>query len=162
MFNLGDIVTVKPPFGDSVTERVVSGIIDSETVYVWDGNAHIGYAHIHLNATGKTGGEYPAPEEDPKKWWITVGAFRGRFSQEEKIRIELASLDDPSASMESRTVAAAIRAAEKDASASQYIDLREPRTVSGVNAYESFGLLAAGRASEILETTPVEKERYIV
>ena len=162
MYNLGDIVTIKPPFGDSVTEKVVSGIIDTDTVYVWDGNSHVGYAHVHLNFTGKTGGEYPAVEEDASKWWITVGAFRGRFTQEEKIRIELAALDDPTASMESRTVAAAIRAAEKDAAASQYIDIKDVRTVAGVNAYESFGLLAAGRALEILETVPTEKERYIV
>lgn len=86
---------------------------------------------------------------------ITRAAFRSRFTQSEKIAIELAGLDDPSATMEARSQAAAIRTYQKDVDAAEFIDLTDPATAGGVQALEAAGLLAAGRAAEIL-TAPVQ------
>lgn len=85
---------------------------------------------------------------------ITRAAFRSRFTQTEKIAIELAGLDDPSATMEARSQAAAIRTYQKDVDAAEFIDLTEPATAGGVQALAAAGLLAEGRAAEIL-TAPV-------
>ena len=157
----GDIVTIRAPFGDATTRVVVSGIIDPDTDTVWDANAqsHTAYSIGYLTIVGD-GGDYPSPVDDESAWWMTVGAFRARFTAEEKVRIELAAIDDPSSPMSARSVAAAIRAAEKDAAASRYIDLNDPRTIAGVRSYEAFGLIGPGRADEILMTMPTEKERY--
>lgn len=85
---------------------------------------------------------------------ITRAAFRARFTQAEKVTIELAGLDDPSATIDARSQAAAIRTYQKDVDAAEYIDLTDPATAGGVQALEDAGLLAAGRAAEIL-TAPV-------
>ncbi|WAE53231.1 hypothetical protein [Stutzerimonas frequens] len=86
---------------------------------------------------------------------ITRAAFRSRFTQAEKIAIELAGLDDPSAAMEARSQAAAIRTYQKDVDAAEFIDLTDPATAGGVQALEAAGLLAEGRAADIL-TAPVQ------
>ena len=160
MFNIGDVVTIKPPFGNSVDTVVISNILDSDTVQVWNGNEHIAYAVHHLEFV-TTGGEFPVPVSDEQPWWITKGAFRSRFTLDEKITIELAALDNPNAPIEQRKTAAAVRTAEKDVDASLYIDLKDPRTVAGVTFYETYGLIVPSRAVEILTTVPTELERYI-
>jgi len=86
---------------------------------------------------------------------ITRAAFRARFTQSEKIAIELAGLDDPSATMEARSQAAAIRTYQKDVDAAEFIDLTDPATAGGVQALEAAGLLDEGRALEIL-SAPVQ------
>ncbi len=97
---------------------------------------------------------YEAPAITDFGTIITRAAFRARFTQAEKIGIELAGLDDPSATVEVRSQAAAIRTYQKDVDAAEYIDLADPATAGGVQALEDAGLLAAGRAAEIL-TAPV-------
>ena len=157
--NPGDIVTIGAPFGDGQREYVVSGTRDTDTSYVWSGEENIAIQNFYLTKVGE-GGSYQSPHEDESEWWMTVGAFRGRFTTEEKIAIELRSLDDPSAGEEARKMSAAIRAAEKDAQASKYISLKDARTINGIAAYVAFGLLEPYRAGEILNTKPTEIERY--
>ena len=98
---------------------------------------------------------YEAPEITDFGTIITRAAFRSRFTQAEKVAIELAGLDDPSATMEARSQAAAIRTYQKDVDAAEFIDLTDPATAGGVQALEAAGLLASGRAAEIL-TAPVQ------
>lgn len=86
---------------------------------------------------------------------ITRAAFRARFTQAEKVAIEMAGLDDPAASLEARSQAAAIRTYQKDVDAAEFIDLTAPATAGGVQALEAAGLLADGRAVEIL-ISPVQ------
>lgn len=83
---------------------------------------------------------------------LTRAAFRARFTQAEKVAIELAGLDDPSATMDVRSQAAAIRTYQKDVDAAEFIDLTDPATAGGVQALEAAGLLTEGRAAEIIET----------
>lgn len=86
---------------------------------------------------------------------ITRLAFRNRFSQVEKVMLELAGLDDPAATMPQRQQAAAIRVHLADVAASTFVDLARADTRAGVQALEAGGLLAAGRALQILDA-PVE------
>ncbi len=84
-------------------------------------------------------------------------AFRKRFTQAEKVALELAALDDPSATPAQRAQAAALRAYLKDVDAAQFIDLADVHVKEGVQTLEAAGLLAAGRAAEII-TAPVQED----
>lgn len=88
---------------------------------------------------------------------ITRLAFRNRFTHAEKAAIELAALDDPAAPMPQRQQAAALRANQADLAAATFIDLARPDTRAGVQMLEAAGLLAVGRALEILDT-PIQPE----
>ena len=88
---------------------------------------------------------------------ITKLAFRNRFTQAEKVTMEIAALDNPAATMPQRQQAAALRANLADTAAATFIDLQRADTRAGVLSLEAAGLLAAGRALEILDT-PVQPE----
>lgn len=108
----------------------------------------------------------PDPEDDPGPapyqgpWHITKRAFRARFTPAEKVAIEIASLDDPTASMQVRGLAATLRAQQREISDSPYVDLQFAPTRDGTQALETYGLLAAGRAAAILDTPPTDEELY--
>lgn len=85
---------------------------------------------------------------------VTVLAFRQRFTTEERTQIELAALDDPSATQDVRKKAAAIRSQLADLAASNYVDLKREQTRSATVALEKQGLLKKGRATVILDTAP--------
>jgi hypothetical protein len=95
---------------------------------------------------------YVAPEFSGFGTTITRRAFRARFTTAEKVAIEMAALDDPAAPIEARSQAAMIRAYQKDVDSAEHIDLGDPATAEGVQLLEAAGLLAAGRAAEIIET----------
>lgn len=90
---------------------------------------------------------------------ITRLAFRSRFTQPEKIALEMAALDDPTAAMSARQQAAALRAYLADVGAATFIDLQRPDTRAGVQMLEAAELLAAGRAAEILDAPVQAHER---
>lgn len=94
-------------------------------------------------------------------WQITRLAFRNRFTMPEKAGLELASADDASAPMTQRQQAALLRAYLADVAAATFIDLRRPDTRAGVEQLEALGLLAAGRAAEILDAPVEQAERPI-
>lgn len=97
----------------------------------------------------------PAPKRR-----ITRLAFRNRFTQAEKVAIEIAQLDNPTAPMPQRAQAAALRASQADLSVTQYVDLDRAETRGGVQMLEVAGLLAAGRALQILDSEVLEHEQY--
>ena len=86
---------------------------------------------------------------------ITRLAFRNRFTQGEKVMLEMSALDDPAAPMAQRQQAATMRAYMADVNAATFIDLDSDDTRAGVQALEAAGLLASGRALEILDA-PVQ------
>lgn len=98
----------------------------------------------------------PEPVED---WRVTRLAFRNRFTLAEKTALELAALDNPSAPMPERVQAATLRAYLADVVAATFIDLARPDTRAGVQMLEAAGLLAAGRALEILDAEITPEER---
>lgn len=89
---------------------------------------------------------------------LTVLAFRNRFTQAEKIGIELASMDNPTAPMEQRQQSAMLRVFMADLHAATFVDVARPDTRAGVQTLEQFGILAAGRALQILDTPPTAIE----
>lgn len=109
--------------------------------------------HDHVEEVEPIEPEPPVPVRH-----ITKLAFRNRFTQAEKVMIEIAALDVPTASIQQRSMAAALRASQQDVQVAQYIDLNRPETRAGVQALEAAGLIAAGRALVILDTEPVDVE----
>lgn len=99
------------------------------------------------------GGFVPAAAVSPRH--ITPLAFRQRFDVAERVTLEIAALDDPSASMPARQAAAALRSMLADVQTARYIDLDRADTRAGVQQLETLGLLAAGRALDILDV-PVQ------
>ena len=89
---------------------------------------------------------------------ITVLAFRNRFTTAEKIAIDLASLDNPTASSEQRQFSAMVRVFIKDLDVATFVDLDRNDTVVGVNTLETYGVIGSGRANTILTApvTPIE------
>ena len=92
---------------------------------------------------------------------ITQLAFRNRFTSAEKMALEMAALDDPTAPMAQRQQAAAIRVHLADVAASTFIDLAAQDTRDGVLALEAGGLLTEGRALEILDAPVQPHERSL-
>lgn len=94
----------------------------------------------------------------PRK--VTRLAFNQRFTQEERVTIDLASIDNPAADMPSRQLSAALRDMRLQVNSATFIDLDRPDTRAGVQQLEAFGILAPGRALEILDTPLTEEEVY--
>lgn len=86
--------------------------------------------------------------------------FRNRFTRIEKIAIEMAALDNPAAPMAQRQQSAALRADLKDQQDATFIDLDRVDLRAGVQALEAAGLIAAGRALQILDAPVQEIERF--
>lgn len=108
--------------------------------------------------SGFAGDEFTAPAASPRH--ITVLAFRNRFTQSEKIAIEIAALDNPAAAMPQRAQSAALRANQLDVQAANYIDLDRTDTRAGVLSLEAGTLLGAGRAHEILDAPIAAHEEF--
>ena len=100
------------------------------------------------------------PTPAPEYRRITKLAFRNRFTKAEKAGIEFAALDDPTAPISQRQQAAALRADLKDQEQATFIDLNDEDTRTGVITLEAVGLIAAGRAVEILDAPVQDKERF--
>lgn len=91
---------------------------------------------------------------------ITGFAFRERFTHDEKVRIDLASIDNPAAPLAERKLSASIRVMLADIAAARRVDLDMPKTRVGVETLEAAGLLdGEGRALEILDAEIVDDER---
>jgi len=109
----------------------------------------------------------PAVEEDepppdsalpPVRRIVTTLAFDLRFTLDEQVAIDLASIDNPTAPMEQRAQAAALRVSKERARKATFIDLDDPVTRDGVLFMEQAGLLAAGRALDILDAPVADGE----
>lgn len=120
----------------------------------WAGFEFASHEHLALPDAPVSPGVAPAPT--PAR--ITKLAFRNRFTQAEKIAIEMAALDNPSAPMAQRQLAAALRAQLADQRDATHIDLSRQDTRGGVQALEQAGLIGVGRAAVILDEPPTEAE----
>lgn len=99
--------------------------------------------------------EAPSAEPAPPSPRITRLAFRNRFTQAEKVALELAALDNPSAPMAQRQQSAALRAHMKDLDAASWVDLTRPETVAALQMLEASGLIDEGRAAAILDVDSI-------
>lgn len=92
---------------------------------------------------------------------ITRRSFTNRFTSLEEAAIDLASIDNPAGTQPQRIQAAVLRAQRRKVSESPYVDLDLAQTRAGVQALEAAGLLAAGRALQILDAPVDPTERYV-
>lgn len=106
---------------------------------------------------GNSPTEYTAPVAGPTPK-ITVLAFRNRFTQAEKITMDLASIDNPSGTIQQRQMAASLRVTSADLSAATYVDVTRPDTIASIQNLETYGVIGVGRAAQILSTTVHEIE----
>jgi hypothetical protein len=112
----------------------------------------------------------PIPDQSTLDQWITANpiipdmritvlALRNRFTQTEKITIDMASIDDPAASAPARQLAASLRVMQSDLNVAMFVDLNRADTIAGIQALETYGIIGAGRANIILTTVPTDTER---
>jgi hypothetical protein len=80
---------------------------------------------------------------------VTRLAFWNRFAQAERVGIDLASIDDPATTTETRQQAASLRDLRTQVNNATFIDLDRPDTRAGVERLETAGLIGVGRAAEI-------------
>jgi len=136
-----------------VTNGVVANVVEQnsqptiEGQWVECGNAGPGWTY--------DGSVFIQPTPTPEVRNITQYAFRQRFTQAERVGIEIASLDDSSASMVVRQQAAALRVAMTDLAQAQYVNLDLPIVAQSLADLETVGLLVSGRATAIL-SAPVQ------
>ena len=95
----------------------------------------------------------------PEARHLTVLAFWNRLTQPERIGIDLASIDNPAADTSARQLSAALRDLRTQVESASYIDLDRADTQAGVQQLEQIGLLASGRAVEILDAPIQDHER---
>ena len=93
---------------------------------------------------------------------LTKLEFRNLFTLQEKAAIDLASLDNPQASMEQRLIAASLRAMLADQAMAEFIDLSDESTITGIQYLAQVGLLTEERAQEVLSNTQVGGLSYEV
>lgn len=91
---------------------------------------------------------------------VTRLAFRNRFTAAEKVALEMASLDNPAGTLAQRQQAAALRVYLADVASVSFVDLSRPDTRAGVQQLEALGLLAVGRALQILDDPILATEAY--
>lgn len=114
------------------------------------------FVETHHPGSWRLAAVQPPPELLPRR--MAPLAFRRRFTKAERSGIEWAAVDRADQTMEQRQQAAALRSDLKDQAQAQYIDLDDPDTVAGVQALEAIGLIAPGRAAEILGATVLPEE----
>ena len=91
---------------------------------------------------------------------LTKLEFRSRFTLQEKAAIDLASLDNPQASMEQRLIAASLRAMLADQAVAEFIDIGDESTIAGIQYLAQVGLLTEERAQEVLTNTQIGDLSY--
>jgi len=110
----------------------------------------VGQRFRFMTAGGWQYGTYaPEPAPEVVDMRITKLAFKQRFTANERIAIREAAAINPQ-----------IYDFEDLVNAATYIDLSRADTIAAVNAIEQAGLIAVGRAGEILGPPINEIERY--
>lgn len=90
---------------------------------------------------------------------ITRRAFRARFTMEERVSMDITSIDNPSATLQERQVSAAVRTLMKDVDDALFIDLQNPSLVDGMAALVQFGIITQDRATAITTAPITQDER---
>lgn len=131
-----------------------------------------------LNASYMLCGDEPMPGQTfdpvtkqfsnpPRKRWVTKLAFDNRFTMTESVGLKLAQVlparltDETDAAYAARcSVPMQLQVMSERRSMATYIDLDRTDTRAGVQQLEVLGLLAAGRALEILDAPIADHEFY--
>lgn len=120
---------------------------ESDVAVEWDAFPYSQYEHKSKDIQSVSPVEVVSPVR------ITKLAFRNRFTTTEKAALEFAASDDPSLPAATRQFKAMLRAYLNDVNAATYVDLTRADTKQGVSMLEQYGLIASGRAAQILDLT---------
>ncbi|WP_156382523.1 hypothetical protein [Acidovorax sp. Leaf160] len=130
--------------------RVINGVVDN---VVEAGEVPEGWVPCGNAAPGwlqRAGGDFVPPVVVELRQ-VSRKAFLSRFTDDEAVDIDLASIG-------ATREAATVRRYLSKTNAAQHIDLADEETREGVQALEAVGLIAAGRALEILDSPIQPKE----
>ena len=146
---------------NGVVENVIVGTLEFAQTLGYDACVETNEAGIGWTYDGETFTAPPQPEPEPEPVLprhITRLAFLQRITMNEHVAIELASETDASMPIDVRIRGATLRKMLQLVNAASWIDLDRPDTREMVMQLEQMGLLAPGRALEILdnEILPIE------
>lgn len=139
-----------------VRDGVVANIVEQADAPAVDGHQAIELAgDLAAAAVGDAwdGQAFTRPASPASPRHITRLAFLQRLTTPEAVAIDLASVGNTAQAAGMRRYMELVRAAT-------YIDLDRPDTRGGVQALEAGGVLAVGRALEILDAEIQPHERY--
>jgi hypothetical protein len=124
-----------------VSDDTVQNIIEAEAGFTLDGFEVIAAPEGVGIGWTRSAGVWSAPPEPetPPRTRLSRLEFRGRFTEPEKIAIYTAAESSVQ-----------VRIWLDDLAAAEFIELTDPRTIADVGALETAGLIAPGRAAEIL------------
>lgn len=91
---------------------------------------------------------------------ITKLGFRNRFTTTEKVMLEMASLDNPTVTLQERQMAAMLRVFLKDLDNAVFIDLDRPEIQASLQQLVALGLLTAPRVTQIINDPISAVEAY--
>lgn len=100
------------------------------------------------DGTDFTAPEPPAPE--PQRIFTRYG-FLNRLTMDEQVAIEMAiEKEHPSLNLNGQE-RATLRVFNRMIGTAQEVDLEDPNTIQGIQFLEAIGLIATGRADEVLD-----------
>jgi bifunctional pyridoxal-dependent enzyme with beta-cystathionase and maltose regulon repressor activities len=111
---------------------------------------------------GNTPTPYIPPVNTAVGTKVTVLAFRNRFTQAEKVTMDMASIDNPAGTMQQRQLAASLRVMATDLGVATFVDLARADLIVGVHSLETYGIIGAGRANTILTAPILDSEIPLV
>lgn len=115
------------------------------------GSGHPTRRRGKLRQPSLAGTRLPAAASRRPPRHITPHALRRRFTVVERTALEWAVVDRAEAGEADRRHAATLRSLLKDMEQARSIDLDDPELADSLHRFEAFGLIAAGRAQEILD-----------
>lgn len=138
---------------NAVVQNIVLSTVPMSNYIEIPENTTVGIGYTYNGTT------FTAPVVIQKRY-ITVLALRNRFTQAERIAMDLASFHNSSLPNNSpaNVLAAALRDNKEQTASATYIDLDRLDTRTGIMSLEGI-ILAPGRALEILDSPIKESEK---
>ena len=146
---------------NGVVENVIVGTLEFAQTLGYDACVETNEAGIGWTWDGVMLSPPNAPDPEPEVLprHITRLAFLQRITMAEHVAIELASIHDTASDTATQVRAATLRKMLQLVNAATWIDLDRPDTRAMVQQIETMGLLAPGRALEILDNDIQDIER---
>lgn len=142
---------------DGIVENVIEGVVDP---VVFPGALFVDITGQHVGpGFSWDGATFSAPPIIVLRR-ILRGAFFSRLTDDELEDLEFLSLDDATAPVATRRAKARLRRVLRTLEAMEWIDLNNSRVRAWVQLLETRGLLAVGRAVQILDA-PVQPDERV-
>jgi hypothetical protein len=140
--NQNFVVSITETFGENNAPNMVA-IDDFDT-------SILGYEYKN--------GEFVKPAPPAVNRTLPAGAFRLRFNFNERTKVELASVIDPSSSAEDQQTQATVKTFYADLNSQRYINLDSESVLRGCNLLNTLGILDTGWKARIIDPNPTAEE----